>query len=158
MRNKLFGAIALAGVTVTGVASPASAQYYYGGASRYDHSDGSYSSYDDDGDDQGYRRSVERRREDYYRQRAVAEQAYGYDQDGRGDADAYGHRYRGHSGYQCHSGTTGALVGAIVGGLLGREIGRGGYYDRPSTTGLIIGAGAGALAGRAVGRSGNDCR
>jgi len=44
----------------------------------------------------------------------------------------------------------------VLGGLLGREIGRGGRWDRPSTTGLILGAGAGALAGRAIEQ--NDCR
>ena len=50
------------------------------------------------------------------------------------------------------SSSTGTIIGAIAGGLLGREIaGRG---DR--TVGAIIGAGAGALAGRAIDR--NDCR
>jgi hypothetical protein len=53
------------------------------------------------------------------------------------------------------SGTTGAILGAIAGGLLGREIGRGGWGNRPSTTGLIIGAGAGALAGREIDKSAN---
>ncbi|MEP6784763.1 MAG: hypothetical protein ABI898_03370 [Sphingomonadales bacterium] len=53
---------------------------------------------------------------------------------------------------QCRqsSGTTGTILGAIAGGLLGREIGRGGYGNRPSTTGLIVGGGLGALAGRAI--------
>ena len=51
------------------------------------------------------------------------------------------------------SGTTGTIIGAIAGGLLGREIGRGGYRNQPSTTGLILGAGTGALAGRAIDKS-----
>ena len=67
--------------------------------------------------------------------------------------------YYGHTvnqGYRCNRGTTGTIIGAIAGGLLGREIGRGGYDNRPSTTGTIIGAGAGALAGRAIERSGHN--
>ena len=61
-------------------------------------------------------------------------------------------RYYNHYGTRCSSGSTGTILGAIAGGLLGREIaGRG---DR--TVGAIIGAGAGALAGRAIDRS--DCR
>lgn len=54
-----------------------------------------------------------------------------------------------------NSGTTGTILGAIAGGLLGREVGRGGYRNQPSTTGLILGAGAGALAGRAIEKSGS---
>jgi hypothetical protein len=162
MGHKFLGALALAGVTATGIASPAAAQDYYGGGDRYYSDVSPYSSYDDDDRYQAerraqdYRRYAERRREYYERQRAAAYQAYGSDD--YADAQAYGYRYRHQRGYQCHSGTTGALIGAVLGGLLGREIGRGGAYDRPSTTGLIVGAGAGALAGRAVGRSGNDCR
>lgn len=62
-----------------------------------------------------------------------------------------GYYYRRH---RC-SGTTGMIVGAGAGALLGRSLGRGsGYYHRHSgTTGAIIGAALGALAGREVGRS-----
>jgi uncharacterized protein YcfJ len=63
-------------------------------------------------------------------------------------------RFRGE---KCRSGTTGTILGGVVGGLLGREVGRGGRFNRPSTTGTIIGAGAGALAGRALEKSGNRC-
>ena len=63
-----------------------------------------------------------------------------------------------YQGQRCKSGTTAAILGAVAGGLLGREIGRGGEYNRPSTTGLILGAGGGALVGRAIGRSGNNCQ
>ena len=77
---------------------------------------------------------------------------YDYD-DGRGYRDR---RYRHHNS-RCGSGTTGAILGAVAGGLLGREIGRGGRYNRGSTTGLIIGAGTNALVGREIDRNGN-CR
>jgi Ni/Co efflux regulator RcnB len=55
---------------------------------------------------------------------------------------------------RCHSdGSTGTIIGAIAGGLLGHGIaGRG---DR--TLGAILGGGAGAFAGRAIERSGNRC-
>ncbi|QPQ54457.1 glycine zipper 2TM domain-containing protein [Allosphingosinicella flava] len=66
------------------------------------------------------------------------------DRYGRYDNRAYQGRYYGD---RCRNeGTTGTIVGAIAGGLLGREIaGRG---DR--TVGTIIGGAAGALAGRAI--------
>jgi hypothetical protein len=52
-------------------------------------------------------------------------------------------------------GTTGLLIGAAAGGLLGREV-AGPRGDR--TAGLIIGAAAGALLGRAVDRGDSRCR
>lgn len=58
--------------------------------------------------------------------------------------------------YYCRKddGTTGLLVGAGVGALLGHEIaGRGG--DR--TLGAIIGGAAGALLGRSIDRSSTRC-
>lgn len=57
---------------------------------------------------------------------------------------------------RCQNGTTGTVVGAIAGGLLGRVIDRRG--DR--TLGTVLGAGAGALAGNAVERADNPgyCR
>jgi hypothetical protein len=62
-------------------------------------------------------------------------------------------RYGNYYGNRCRNdGDTGTILGAIAGGLLGREIaGRG---DR--TVGTIIGGVAGALAGRAIDR--DDCR
>lgn len=77
---------------------------------------------------------------------------YGYDRGYRDDRV-----YRGDRGYyrdrgnarRCNSGTTGTVLGAIAGGLLGRTIDTRG--DR--TLGTVLGAGAGALAGRAVERS-----
>lgn len=57
---------------------------------------------------------------------------------------------------RCNNGTTGTVVGAIAGGLLGRTIDTRG--DR--TLGTVLGLGAGALAGHAVEKSGNPryCR
>lgn len=65
--------------------------------------------------------------------------------------------YRGQDGrYYCrHSdGTTGLVIGAIAGGVLGNMIAPGGS----ETLGTILGAGAGALAGRAIDRNDVRCR
>ncbi|MDP5278537.1 glycine zipper 2TM domain-containing protein [Sphingomonas sp. DG1-23] len=98
----------------------------------------------------------------------AAAQDYGrgyYERDYRGDRGYredrrdYRRGYRGYRnrGYRrCSSGTTGTILGAVAGGLLGGEIGRGSSYRGRSTTGTIIGAGAGALLGREV--DGGDCR
>lgn len=51
-------------------------------------------------------------------------------------------------------GTTGLIVGAAIGGLLGNEVARG----DSRTVGAIIGAGAGALLGREIDRGGVTCR
>ena len=64
-------------------------------------------------------------------------------------------RYGNYYGYSCRrdNGSTGTILGAIAGGLLGREVaGRG---DR--TVGTIFGGAAGALVGRELDRDGN-CR
>lgn len=74
--------------------------------------------------------------------------------DYRGDRPRYAYRDRNYR-QRCSDGTAGTILGAIAGGLLGGEIGRGSSYRR-SGTGTIIGAGAGALAGRAI--DGGDCR
>lgn len=56
---------------------------------------------------------------------------------------------------RCDNGTGGTVVGAVVGGLAGRELaGRRG--DR--TVGTIIGGALGALAGRAIDKSNDGCR
>ncbi|MCD2323706.1 glycine zipper 2TM domain-containing protein [Sphingomonas sp. IC-56] len=99
---------------------------------------------------------------------AAAQRYDGYGYQDRGYRDGYrdrGYRgeYRGDRGYRqrygyrrCSSGTTGTILGAVAGGLLGGEIGRGNSYRGRSTTGTIIGAGAGALLGREV--DGGNCR
>lgn len=65
--------------------------------------------------------------------------------------------WRGRDGrYYCRKedGTTGLLIGAAVGGLIGNEVaGRG---DR--TLGAILGAAGGAILGRAIDRSNSKCR
>lgn len=65
--------------------------------------------------------------------------------------------WRGDDGqYYCRreNGTTGLLIGAAVGGLIGHEVaGRG---DR--TLGVILGAAGGAILGRAIDRSNTRCR
>lgn len=72
----------------------------------------------------------------------------------RGYYDRRGYAYRGPQ--RCNNGTTGTIVGAIAGGLLGRTIDTRG--DR--TLGTILGGGAGALAGNAIEKSNNPgyCR
>lgn len=65
--------------------------------------------------------------------------------------------WRGNDGrYYCKkdNGTTGLLIGGVVGGLAGNEIaGRG-----DKLLGTVIGAGAGALLGREIDRSKARCR
>lgn len=69
-----------------------------------------------------------------------------------------GDRYwRGDDGrYYCkrNDGTTGLIIGAAGGALLGREIDGG----RDKTTGTIIGAAAGAIIGRAIDKGDAHCR
>jgi hypothetical protein len=65
--------------------------------------------------------------------------------------------YRGHDGrYYCrrHDGSTGLIVGAALGGLLGNSVGRG--DSRAIST--IIGAGAGAAIGSSIDRGRLRCR
>lgn len=103
----------------------------------------------------------------------AAAQRYGYDnyqrdyRDYRGDyrrdyRDRGYRNYRGnayrYNNRRCSDGTTGTILGAIAGGLLGGEIGRGSSYRGRSTTGMIVGAGVGALAGREIERGGSNCR
>ena len=69
-----------------------------------------------------------------------------YDREFRG----FDGRYRARPPRRCSNGTTGAIVGAIAGGLLGRVIDNRG--DR--AVGTILGGAGGALAGRAIDRNG----
>lgn len=65
--------------------------------------------------------------------------------------------YRGQNGnYYCRrsDGTTGLIVGAAVGGLIGNSIDRG----QSSLLGTLIGAGAGGLLGREIERGNVSCR
>jgi hypothetical protein len=129
MIKSLFTAALAATVTLGGMAAtPAAAQDYGRGYYERDYRDGYRG-------DRGYRED----RRDYRRDRR------GY----------RGNRYRDNY-RRCSSGTTGTILGAVAGGLLGGEIGRGNSYRGRSTTGTIIGAGAGALLGREV--DGGNCR
>ena len=70
-----------------------------------------------------------------------------------GDND---HIYRDRDGrYYCKrdDGTTGTIVGALAGGVLGNVIAPGGS----KTLGTILGGAGGALAGRAIDRNNIDC-
>ena len=65
--------------------------------------------------------------------------------------------YRGHDNrYYCRrsDGTTGLIIGAAIGGLLGDHIDQG----RSSILGAVLGAGAGAMIGRSVDRGEVVCR
>jgi len=72
------------------------------------------------------------------------------------DRGGYNRGYYNRGPQRCNNGTTGTIVGAIAGGLLGRTIDTRG--DR--TLGTILGGGAGALAGHAIEKSNNPgyCR
>ncbi len=65
--------------------------------------------------------------------------------------------YRGNDGrYYCRrqDGTTGLIIGALAGGLLGNTITNG----NSSTLGTLLGAGGGALIGRSIDRGDARCR
>ena len=132
MLKKIAISTAVAASALTILPAAAEAQSRYGYSSRYDN--GYYAQrYGDSYYGNGY---YQPQRYD----RRYARQPY------------YGGRYYNHYGRRC-SGSTGTILGAIAGGLLGSEV-AGHRGDR--TLGAIIGAGAGALAGRAIDRS--DCR
>jgi hypothetical protein len=96
--------------------------------------------------------------DDRYEERSGYNNGY-YQNEGYNDGN-YRNRddrdYRDENAYRGRrcgkSGTTGLIIGGVVGGLLGRAV-VGRYGDR--TAGTIIGAGAGALAGRAIEKSDN---
>lgn len=65
--------------------------------------------------------------------------------------------YRGNDNrYYCRrsDGTTGLIVGAALGGLLGNQLAQG----QSNILGTLIGGGAGALLGREIDRGGVNCR
>ena len=136
-------ALAMGAVSLAATATPAMARDgYYRGYERGDYYRGNRGGY----------------RGDYYR----SNRGNYYYRDG---GDRYyrnnyyrGDGYRGYrGGYRCRDNSTGGtIIGAIAGGLLGNEVGKGsGSYGRrgDGTTGAIIGAGVGALAGRAIDRN-----
>lgn len=115
------------------------------------------------------RRADYERRAEWQRRAQYQQRAYGYNNGYGGgynggyyaqpayngyQREAYVAPYRQDNGYRCHSdGTTGAVIGALAGGLLGHEIvGRG---DR--VAGTAVGGIGGLFAGRAIERGGNRC-
>ncbi|OAN57450.1 glycine zipper 2TM domain-containing protein [Sphingobium sp. TCM1] len=89
----------------------------------------------------GYDRPSDRRGPPRYERRRLSDNDTIYrDRDGR---------------YYCKrdDGTTGTIVGAIAGGVLGNIIAPGGS----KTLGTILGAGGGALAGRAIDKNDINC-
>ncbi len=135
MLRKFFMTATAAAIAVTAMAPVAAEAHYYDGR------DGYYQQVDHYRGDRGYYRGGNR---GYYAQdRGYYAQDRGY----------YGGRgYRGES--RCRgNGTTGTILGAIAGGLLGHEIGNGRYDNRDGTAGTVIGAGVGALAGRSIDRN-----
>jgi hypothetical protein len=124
MFRKIILSAAVAGTAIAALPAAAQAQGY-----------GRYDRYD------GYAYAQQYRGDRYDRR---------YDQR-RYDRRYYDQRYQGRYGRRC-SGTTGTIIGAIAGGLLGRAIDGG----RDRAAGTIIGGAAGALAGRAIDR--DQCR
>lgn len=125
-----LGAAAAITFATFGMATPAMARDHYGRYERGDY----YRDYDHYRD---YRRGdpYDYRRGGYYRDQA--------------------RHYRGDRPYRCRrDGTTGTIIGAIAGGLIGNSVaGRRG--DR--TAGTIIGGAVGALAGNAIDKSDDRC-
>jgi|SRR5690606_9601551 len=93
-----------------------------------------------------------------YDRRHSRDRRYSRDRHYRGDRVHRNTRvWRGNDGrYYCRKddGTTGLLIGAAVGGLIGNEVaGRG-----DKTLGAILGAVGGGLLGREIDRSDTRCR
>jgi hypothetical protein len=91
--------------------------------------------------DRGYDRPRDRRPSNRYERRRMADNEQIYrDRNGR---------------YYCKrsDGTTGTIVGALAGGVLGNIIAPGGS----KTLGTILGGAGGALAGRAIDRNNVQC-
>jgi hypothetical protein len=139
MARKTITMAALAATVVTAMA-PAAAMAqdrYHGGYYGYDQRQDDYRR--EWHGDRGYDR-----RQDGYAQRSYYSQS-GYERSYRAPT-RYSYRCQG-------SGTTGTILGAIAGGLLGNGVaGRG---DR--TLGTLLGGGVGALAGRAIDKSSSRC-
>ncbi len=135
MKAKILSAAAVAAMVIGsfGVTAPAMARGdYYG---RGDYNQGGYN--------RGYDRGQ------YYSGRDTS---YNESQRGYYNGNNYN---RGRQNYRCRNdGTTGTIVGAIAGGLLGNSVvGRRG--DR--TAGTLVGGVVGALAGRAIDKGDGRC-
>jgi len=133
MRTMILGALTVAALAMpaTMVPSAAIAQNW--------HNDRDRGNYNWQGDRRDWDPSRSYHDDRRYRERRL----------GRDD-----HVYRGRDGrYYCkrNDGTTGLVIGAIGGGLLGNAIGG-------NTLGTLLGAGGGALLGRSIDRGNVRCR
>ncbi len=101
--------------------------------------------------------SAQSRYDGYYQDsRGGYYDARGYDRRRYDDRRGYDNRrYYSRSSQRCKSNkTTGAILGAIAGGLLGRTIDTRG--DR--TVGTLLGAAGGGVLGNEVAKGGRSCR
>ncbi len=117
-------------------------QIYQGGYQQNGQNSGDNNQYSDDRDERGYDASRYYRDSGNYQERALTAQE---------------RVYRGNDGrYYCkrNDGTTGLIIGAAGGGILGNIIEGG----RSRTVGTLLGAAIGGLAGRAVDRSQQEVR
>ena len=160
MVRKYLMAAALAASTLS-IALPSAAYAQHGGRGGWQDQNRDYrGSGDRDRNDRDHRDrgrwDGDRRGGDH--QRGYSDRGYGrggyYAGNGYGRPAYRGRGYNQSDRYRCtNDGTTGTIIGAIAGGLVGNSVaGRG---DR--TLGTILGGGAGALAGRAIDKSGNRC-
>ncbi|WP_267383054.1 glycine zipper 2TM domain-containing protein [Sphingomonas sp. GC_Shp_2] len=130
----------------------------YAGYSGYDQRQGDWQRPGDDRRDWPDSRRYDRQQDAYAnRYYEPAPVRYGYrGAPGYYDQRGYAPAYRGPVSYRyrCQgSGTSGTIIGALAGGLLGDGLaGRGDH-----TLGTILGGGAGALADRAIDRSNSGC-
>ena len=113
----------------------------------------------------GHRVTASAQPDTWERHRSHRNHNRGRDYEARyGDSYAYGEpvsrntrTWRGNDGrYHCQKkdGTTGLIIGAAAGALLGREVDGG----RDRTLGTILGGAAGALLGKEVAQGGSRCR
>lgn len=156
MLRKMLTRMVMA-ATITAAAMPAAAaaqdRYWHGsGDDRYDHA--RFDEHDLNRDEESWRNQ---RSWDDRNDGSRGWEYNGYSQD-RGYYDQTGYASSYYAPTQYHyrcrrNGTTGAIVGAIAGGLLGNGI----AGDGDRTLGAIVGGAAGALAGRAIERSNGGC-
>ena len=148
MRNLIAtAAMALAAPALMFGAMPANAASTFGKAPKAEAASHTESAWE-------HSRKKDRR---YYR--SYAPRSYYQPRGYYGEPVSYRTRaWRGDDGrYYCKrsNGTTGLLIGAAGGALLGREV-AGRYGDR--TLGAILGAAGGALLGRSIDRSSSRCQ
>ena len=155
MVRKVVMAAALAASTLT-VAMPTAAYAQHGGRGGWQDENRDYRGSYDRGDDDRNHRDRGRwdgDRRDHNYQRGYSDRGYGRGGYYAGnDYGRPGYRARGYNRsdrQRCNDGTTGTIIGAIAGGLVGNSVA--GHGDR--TLGAILGGGAGALAGRAIDKS-----